>query len=166
MVRNIRSASQAAKVAFAAILLGLAALTCARADNQGQILPTDPARLIAETASGEKSFSIEVADDVSERSTGLMFRETMDDDHGMLFVFEQTRPLSFWMRNTYVALSIAFIDAQGTITNIEDRAPRDERPTWSNGSALYALEMRKGWFAQKGIRAGARVEGLPGKASE
>ena len=66
------------------------------------------------------------------------------------------------MRNTYIPLSIAFIDANGTIVNIQDMQPKDERPTFSSSPVLYALEMRKGWFAQKGIQAGARVGGLPG----
>ncbi len=115
---------------------------------------------------GIHNINAELASTPQQREIGLMFRTSMPTNDGMLFVFDAPRPQSFWMRNTYVALSIAFIDAQGTIINIEDMAPRDERPTWSNGPALYALEMRKGWFAQNGIHAGARVQGLPGKASE
>lgn len=108
----------------------------------------------------------EVAATNEHRSTGLMHRFSLAPDAGMLFVFDAPRPLSFWMRNTYVALSIAFIDANGTIVNIEEMAPKDERTTWSTGPALYALEMRKGWFAQNGVAAGARVQGLPGRATE
>jgi len=115
---------------------------------------------------GSTPLVAEVADTNERRSTGLMYRFSLPPDAGMLFVFDAPRPLSFWMRNTYIALSIAFIDADGTILNIADMAPREERTTWSTGPALYALEMRKGWFAQKGITAGARVEGLPGKAGE
>lgn len=115
---------------------------------------------------GDTTIVAEVAATNEQRSTGLMYRFSLPPDGGMLFVFDAPRPLSFWMRNTYVALSIAFIDAHGTILNIADMAPRDERSTWSTGAALYALEMRKGWFAQNGIVAGARVEGLPGKAAE
>ena len=117
-------------------------------------------------AIGSTSLVAEVAATNEQRSTGLMYRFSLAPDAGMLFVFDAPRPLSFWMRNTYVALSIAFIDAQGTILNIEDMAPKDERMTWSTGPALYALEMRKGWFAQKGITAGARVQGLPAKSAE
>jgi uncharacterized membrane protein (UPF0127 family) len=123
-------------------------------------LPTIPLKI------GNTTLVAEVAATGEQRSTGLMYRFSLAPDAGMLFVFDEPRPLSFWMRNTYVALSIAFIDANGTILNIADMAPRDERSTWSTGPALYALEMRKGWFAQKGITAGARVEGLPGKALE
>lgn len=114
---------------------------------------------------GAHTLTAEVAANDEHRSTGLMHRFSLPPDHGMLFVFESVRPLSFWMRNTYIPLSIAFIDAQGRILNIEDMAPQDERSTWSAGPALYALEMKKGWFAQKGIKAGDRVGGLPTKAT-
>ncbi len=112
---------------------------------------------------GAHALTAEVATTPDQIQTGLMFRFSLAPDHGMLFVFEATRPLSFWMRNTYVPLSIAFIDGQGRILNVADMAPHDERPTWSAGPALYALEMRKGWFASKGIAAGAQVQGLPAK---
>ena len=115
---------------------------------------------------GTTTLTAEIAATNEHRSTGLMYRFSLAPESGMLFVFDAPRPLSFWMRNTYVPLSIAFIDSQGTILNIEDMAPKDERSTWSAGSALYALEMRKGWFGQKGIGAGARVQGLPGRATE
>jgi uncharacterized membrane protein (UPF0127 family) len=115
---------------------------------------------------GSHTITAEVAANDAHRSTGLMYRFSVPPDHGMLFVFEAVRPLSFWMRNTYVPLSIAFIDAQGRILNIEDMAPHDERSTWSAGPALYALEMKKGWFAQNGVGPGTLVKGLPPKASE
>jgi uncharacterized membrane protein (UPF0127 family) len=115
---------------------------------------------------GAHTVTAEVAATDAHRATGLMHRFSLPPDHGLLFVFEAVRPLSFWMRNTYVPLSIAFIDAQGRILNVEDMQPQDERSTWSAGPALYALEMRKGWFAQKGIGPGTVVKGLPPKAGE
>ena len=115
---------------------------------------------------GSQVLTAEIAATDAHRQTGLMYRFSLAPDSGMLFVFDAPRLRSFWMRNTYVALSIAFIDAQGAILNIEDMAPRDERSTWSAGPALYALEMRKGWFAQNGIGPGARVQGLPPGATE
>jgi uncharacterized membrane protein (UPF0127 family) len=117
------------------------------------------------TIAGHK-LDAEVANTNEQRQTGLMHRFSLPNDHGMLFVFDAPRPLSFWMRNTYIPLSIAFMDAEGRILNVEELAPQDERSKWSAGPALYALEMKKGWFAQKGIRAGARVEGLPPPARE
>lgn len=115
---------------------------------------------------GSHTLTAEVASTEMQRVTGLMHRFSLAPDSGMLFVFDSPQRRSFWMRNTYIPLSIAFIDASGTILNIEDMTPHDERPTWSTGPALYALEMRKGWFAQRGIAAGVRVQGLPGKAAE
>ena len=89
-----------------------------------------------------------------------MNRFSLRPDHGMLFVFPEAQPLAFWMHNTYVPLSIAFIGADGRILNIEDMAPQTDLTHPSRGLALYALEMKKGWFAERGISPGASVEGL------
>jgi uncharacterized membrane protein (UPF0127 family) len=89
-----------------------------------------------------------------------MYRFSLQPDHGMLFVFAKPQVLAFWMKNTYVPLSIAFIDSEGRILNIEDMAPQTETTHPSRGAALYALEMKKGWFVQHGIAPGDRVEGL------
>jgi len=131
------------------LLIGLPVmLTVVPADGQvgkpNANLPT------TKLAIGAHTLTAEIAATDEHRSTGLMYRFSLPPDHGMLFVFEASRPLSFWMRNTYVPLSIAFIDLQGRIVNIEDMAPKSEVSTWSAGPALYALEMRKGWFLQKG----------------
>ena len=102
----------------------------------------------------------EVAATTAIRTVGLMNRFSLKPDHGMLFVFDAPQPLAFWMKNTYVPLSIAFIAADGRILNIEYMAPQTETTHPSRGLALYALEMKKGWFAERGIGAGHRVEGL------
>lgn len=94
------------------------------------------------------------------RMTGLMHRFSLKPDHGMLFVFRQPQQQAFWMKNTFVALSIAYIDDKGRIVNIEDMAPQTENTHPSNGPALYALEMKKGWFKERGIDTGSIVEGL------
>jgi uncharacterized membrane protein (UPF0127 family) len=108
----------------------------------------------------------EVAATPATRNTGLMNRFSIGPDQGMVFVFSTPQPLSFWMHNTYTPLSIAFIDAQGRILNIADMAPQTDDTHLSNGAALYALEMRKGWFEHNGIAAGARVKGLPPASRE
>jgi uncharacterized membrane protein (UPF0127 family) len=113
---------------------------------------------------GKHKLVAEVATTPDQRSTGLMYRFSLRPDHGMLFVFERPERLSFWMRNTFIPLSIAFIGADGRIVNIEDMVPQTETSHWSRGPALYALEMRKGWFAERGIREGDAVEGLPARA--
>jgi uncharacterized membrane protein (UPF0127 family) len=106
--------------------------------------------------------TVEVAATPQTRETGLMNRFSLQTDHGMLFVFEAPQPLAFWMKNTYIPLSIAFVGSDGRILNIEDMRPQDESTHWSRGEALYAIEMRQGWFAKRGIAAGDRVEGLGG----
>ena len=102
----------------------------------------------------------EVAATAASRTTGLMRRFSLRPDYGMLFVFDEPQPLAFWMKNTYIPLSIAFIAGDGRILNIEDMAPQTEMTHDSHGPAMYALEMKKGWFAQFGIKAGDRVDGL------
>ena len=102
----------------------------------------------------------EVATNSQTRATGLMHRFSLKPDHGMLFVFRDQRPLSFWMKNTFVALSIAYIDARGRILEIQDMAPQSEAMHPSSAPAQYALEMKKGWFKERGIQPGAAVTGL------
>ena len=112
-------------------------------------------------AIGTHKLTAEIATTPAQQSTGLMNRFSLKPDHGMLFIFERPEPRSFWMRNTYVALSIAFIGTDGRILNIEDMQPQTDDHHWSKGAASYALEMKKGWFAERGIVAGASVKGLP-----
>ena len=102
----------------------------------------------------------EVAADNNTRSTGLMNRFSLAPDHGMIFVFAQSEPLAFWMRNTFVPLSIAYIDSKGVIVNIVDMKPQDESTHPSAGPAMFALEMKQGWFKERGIVAGDKVNGL------
>ena len=110
---------------------------------------------------GQHKVTAEVVVTPEQRAVGLMNRFSLKPDHGMLFVFERSEPLAFWMKNTFIPLSIAFISADGRIVNIEDMRPQTEDTHWSKGPALYALEMRKGWFAEKGIGPGAVVKGIP-----
>jgi uncharacterized protein len=112
------------------------------------------------TVNGQKIVA-EVVTTPEQRAKGLMNRFSLQPDHGMLFVFEEPQPLGFWMKNTYIPLSIAFVDVTGTIVNIEDMKPQDETTHWSRGFALYAVEMKQGWFVAKGIKPGDIVKGLP-----
>jgi uncharacterized protein len=112
---------------------------------------------------GTHKLTAEVATTPDQRSVGLMNRFSLKPDHGMLFVFERSEPLTFWMKNTYIALSIAFIASDGRIVNIEDMKPQTEETHYSSGPALYALEMKKGWFAERGIGPGAVVKGIPAR---
>jgi uncharacterized protein len=120
-----------------------------------------PAGLPTQTLTiGGHKFVVEVASTPDTRATGLMNRFSLQQDHGMLFIFEAPQPLAFWMKDTYVPLSIAFVDRSGRILNIEDMRPRDESTHLSSGPALYAIEMMQGWFTAKGIGAGDIVAGL------
>ena len=102
---------------------------------------------------------VEVADNPEERRQGLMFRETLPTDEGMLFVFEREQLLSFWMKDTTIPLSIAFISRDGEIVAIQDMEPLDERTFHqSPRPALYALEMNQGWFEGHEVEVGDRVK--------
>ena len=111
---------------------------------------------------GTTSIRAEVADDDAERSAGLMFRESLAPDSGMLFVMPSVGPASFWMKNTLIPLSVAFLDENGTIMEIHDMQPKSEKIVKSTFSRIaYALEMQQGWFGKKNIWPGERVSGLP-----
>ena len=125
-------------------------------------LPVAAAELPTVTLTiGTHTLVAEVVTTVEQRATGLMNRFSLKPDHGMLFVFGRPAQQGFWMKNTYIPLSIAFLDADGRILNIEDMRPQSEETHWSKGPALYAVEMKKGWFAERGIGPGAVVAGMP-----
>lgn len=103
---------------------------------------------------GDKIVNVEIADTPASRDQGLMFRQYLDDDSGMLFVFDDDDQRGFWMKNTIIPLSIAFLDSNGYILNIEDLIPHDCQSKYSNGPARYALEMNQGWFDINDIHQG------------
>lgn len=105
----------------------------------------------------------EVAADYSTRGRGLMHRKSLAPNAGMLFVFDGPAIHCMWMKNTYIPLSVAFLDEKGAIINIADMQPHSEQSHCAARPALYALEMERGWFAQRGIKAGARLGGIPPK---
>jgi uncharacterized membrane protein (UPF0127 family) len=111
------------------------------------------------TIAGHK-LTAEVAATNPERMQGLMHRRMMPENRGMLFVFTEVSRHAMWMENTYIPLSVAFIDSDGVIANIEDMKPhtRDAHPAVK--PVRYALEMNLGWFAKRGIKPGAKIEGL------
>lgn len=115
---------------------------------------------------GSAQAHVEIADSPTERAHGLMGRKTLDADHGMLFVYPSAEPHFFWMKDTPLPLSIAFLDAQGTIIRLADMQPFDTHTTPSGGPAQYALEMEQGWFAAHGVAEGLRVGGLPGPSEQ
>ena len=118
-----------------------------------------PALTIAQTlptkklTAGMHVVTAEVAANEAARMKGLMFRESLEPNHGMLFVFEQSNVQCFWMKNTVLPLSIAFIRADGVITNIADMAPMTEASHCSTEPVRYTLEMEQGWFTKHGVSA-------------
>ncbi|MFT4623392.1 MAG: uncharacterized membrane protein (UPF0127 family) [Myxococcota bacterium] len=110
---------------------------------------------------GELTLQVEVAATPEDRAMGLMHRTSMPDDRGMLFVYKEEKPLSFWMKNTQLPLSIAFADRSGKIVKIKDMTPFSTAPVKSLYPAIYALEVNKGWFERNRIEAGALLTELP-----
>ncbi|MBU3724634.1 MAG: DUF192 domain-containing protein [Burkholderiaceae bacterium] len=133
------------------LLVTLAAVAPLQARAQ---LPTDTLTL--------RFFQItaEVADTPASRTRGLMGRTALPPNHGMLFVFEQSDRQCFWMKNTPLPLSIAFIDDAGKIANLADMQPFSEETHCSSRPVRFALEMSQGWFAQRGIVPGEQVSGV------
>ncbi|MFY0479286.1 DUF192 domain-containing protein [Achromobacter marplatensis] len=148
-VRKALSAS-----AIAATALALSAGAQAQTGPQAP-LPT------TQLSAGIHIIRAEVANTDATRRDGLMFRKELPGNEGMLFVFEQPDVQCFWMRNTLLPLSIAFIADDGTIVNIDDMAPQTEDPHCAKKPVRYALEMAQGWFAEHGIKAGRKIDGLP-----
>jgi hypothetical protein len=138
------------------LLLGLQLAAGVHAQSGPQpTLPT--ARLTA----GMHIITAELAKTPQSRTIGMMFREKTPPNHGMLFLFESKAQQCFWMRNTPLPLSIAFIDDDGTILQITDMAPKDDTLHCSQRPVRYALEMEQGWFARKGAVVGSKLRGLP-----
>lgn len=119
-------------------------------------------RTVVIDASGGKKVEVrvEVADGPFEQSKGLMYRTALGEDRGMLFVFSDERELSFWMRNTLIPLSVAYIDSRGRIADILDMKPLDDKPPnyVSSEPAQYALEVNQGFFDDRGVKVGDHAE--------
>ena len=103
----------------------------------------------------------EVATSDEERARGLMFRQRLGQNEGMVFRFPAPKQVCMWMKNTLLPLSVAFIDDDGKIINIEDMQPETEIAHCAKRAARYALEMNQGWFRKKNVKAGTAIEGLP-----
>ncbi len=157
MLRYIWMAATAVAVIILALGLYLAIPVAGSADGRAMRLPSDPVPLVASTSAGESSFTIEIADDASERAKGLMFRETMADDHGMLFVFEQTQPVGFWMKNTPMPLDLVFIGEDGRIRDILPGEPFSTASISPGEPVRFVLELRRGTASKAGIRVGDRL---------
>ena len=106
---------------------------------------------------GSRTFNIEIAATPDSQEMGLMKRDSMPDDHGMIFVFEDERPRGFWMKNTRIPLDIVFLDSQGVVVSVHQMAAYDLNITSSDAPARYAIEFNKGVVAAAGVKVGDKI---------
>ncbi|CAD6539076.1 DUF192 domain-containing protein [Paraburkholderia sabiae] len=126
---------------------------------QGAKQPGDFPR--AKLTAGMFVIDAAVAANDADREQGLMYRSQLQPNEGMLFVFGENAVHCFWMKNTLIPLSIAFIRADGTITDIDEMQAETTNNHCPKNNGVYALEMSKGWFTSKGIKPGMKIQGLP-----
>lgn len=120
------------------------------------------AELVVETLIvGNVRISVEIAATDKERMRGLMYREELPENHGMLFLFPKERVRAFWMKNTLIPLSIAYADSSGRIVHIADLEPHSESSVSSRFPSRYALEMNRGWFEKNGVFPGDVLRKIP-----
>lgn len=138
-------------------------LLCAPLVSKGQAAP-EPQKLPSVLlGAGIHKIRAMVAQTPDQRQTGLMHRKAMEPNEGMLFVFESPMRQCFWMKNTLLPLSAAFIDDDGRIVNIADMAPQSLDSHCSDKPVRFVLEMHKGWFSKHGLKSGDRIAGLSTK---
>ena len=143
-----------------ATLLCVLLLGCSTAWAQSAAQPRLPT---IDLTLGIHVIRTELAVSPDQQATGMMFRRQMAPNEAMLFVNDEPAQRCFWMRNTLLPLTIAFVADDGTIVNLADMQPLSEQSHCSVRPVRYALEMNQGWFAKRGIRAGARLQGQPFK---
>ena len=143
----------------ALLLAAWLALAGALAPAAAQQPQTDLPRV--KLSAGMYQIDAQVAYTPDQRMIGLMFRKEMPQYEGMLFVFEEPSEQCFWMKNTLLPLSAAFIDDSGTVVNVEEMKPQTLDSHCSARPVRYVLEMNQGWFAKRGIKPGAKLNGEP-----
>jgi uncharacterized membrane protein (UPF0127 family) len=143
------------------VLSGLLVLSCAANGDGGEPVKAQKELPTVVLRAGSATVVAELARSPEEQATGLMFRKTLADGRGMLFVYGDDRRLSFWMKNTLVPLSIAYLAADGTIREIHDMEPESLKAVSSTRSVRYALEVPQGWFDRAGLAVGDRFD-IPG----
>lgn len=150
--------------AFAAILVAVAFAGGCGGDDVPRA-STLPVRTVSVTGEGATvRVSVEIASTERQRQQGLMFRKALEEDRGMLFLFGGDQDGGFWMKDTYVPLTIAYLDAAGTVVALRDGVPLDTTILSPGAPYRYVLEVNRGWFERHGLGLGARVaipEGLP-----
>jgi len=148
-------ALRAGAVALMVLLFALSAGPAGAQDGPQPRLQTTP------LTAGIHVIQAELAQTDAQQMVGMMFRREMGNNEGMLFINDQAGVRCFWMRNTLLPLTIAFIADDGTIVNLADMQPQSDQSHCSAKPVRFALEMRQGWFAKRGIKAGFKLRGAP-----
>jgi uncharacterized protein len=136
-----------------------AAMLCLAAGGAAQQVPQKLSQV--RLTAGIHVVNAELATTPQEREIGLMMRRSMEANDGMLFVFERPGQQCFWMKNTLIPLSIAFVADDGSIVNIDDMAPQTLDSHCSAKPVRFVLEMNQGWFVKHGIKPGFKLRGAP-----
>jgi uncharacterized membrane protein (UPF0127 family) len=144
-----------------AVCFSLLTAACVSAEEKAQPKLQTAGMAIVNKDGQDVRLTVELARTADEKAMGLMFRNELDDGEGMLFIFEQDQIMSFWMKNTTIPLSIAFINSGGRIIDIKDMTPLSLSSVRSSRSVRYALEAPQGWFERSSITVGALCEMPP-----
>ena len=139
---------------FLTLLIALGTAAVSAQDTPQTTLPR------IKLQAGMYQMDVQVAQTPDQRSIGLMFRSEMPQHEGMLFVFEQPATQCFWMKNTLLPLTAAFVADDGTIVNLADMKPQSTDSHCSEKPVRFVLEMHQGWFTKKGLKAGSRLSGV------
>jgi uncharacterized protein len=165
LFRSNRSIQPFARRALLALAVPLAVLAIAPIAVQAQQMPAgakQPADFPhTKLTAGMFVIDAAVAANDADREQGLMYRTKLAPNEGMLFVFDETAVHCFWMKNTLIPLSIAFMRADGTVTDIDEMQAETTDNHCPRNNGVFALEMSKGWFGSKGIKPGMKIQGLP-----
>jgi uncharacterized protein len=149
-----------AKHLRAAVITLCAAAAFGASAQEG--MPNGPQHLpVMGLSTGMHLIKAEIAQTPREHAIGLMFRTQMGNNEGMLFAFPQASKQCFWMKNTLIPLAVAFVDEQGVIVNLDEMQAQTESPHCSTKPVRFVLEMNKGWFSKRGIKAGMALAGQP-----
>jgi uncharacterized membrane protein (UPF0127 family) len=151
---SVNACPALARRCLAALFIAFAPATHAQEGPQ-------PRLQTIEITAGMHVIKAELAVTPREQATGMMFRREMPGNEGMLFVNQDLGQRCFWMHNTLIPLTIAFIADDGTIVNLADMQPQSDESHCSAKPVRYALEMRQGWFAKRGLKAGFKLRGRP-----
>lgn len=148
-----------AQTAALALMSGALGSLAAHAQDRAQRLPT------VMLGAGFHNIKAEVALSEKEHEIGLMHRTSMGPNEGMIFIFDRPGQQCFWMKNTLIPLSVAFIADDGTIVNLDEMKPETLNPHCSAKPVRFVLEMNTGWFSKRGLKAGLKLTGQPFEAT-